>query len=90
MILKHASWESEALQGLLPLLNGEHLEHAQSSQHAPITLKGKAFGSHMIGWKYSIHKNTPTMIWGTKGGQVDGLSSVRKAIHMNIVSTFAI
>ena len=55
---------------LLPPFTGEHLARAQISWFAPISLKGKPLGSHMVGWKYLVHPDTPTMIGWTMCGRV--------------------
>ena len=38
--------------------------------------------SHMIGWKYLIHADTPTIIGWTIGGRVHQKPSARKVIHL--------
>ena len=50
---------------------------AWRSQPAPISSKEKVLGSHMIGWRYPIHPNTPTMIGWIIGGRVHRKSSAR-------------
>ena len=42
--------------------------HGQAGLHLSPPKKGKLLGSHVVGWKYPVHWNTPTMIGRTIGG----------------------
>ena len=69
VIPKRAIQKLEATQRLLPPFKGEHLEQAQRSWQAPCNPKGKPLSSHMVGGKYPVHLDTPTMIgWTHVGG----------------------
>ena len=45
-------------------IEGEHLEHAQTIRLAPIYLKGKPLGSHMVGWKFMFTWIPPLWLGG--------------------------
>ena len=69
-----------------PPFEDGHLEHARTSRSAPISPKGKPLGSHMVGWNYPIHPDTPTMIGWIIGVRVDQKSSARKVTHSSTFS----
>lgn len=54
VILERASQRTPRPQRLLLLFEGEHLEQAQTSWFAPISLKGKPLGSHLVGIRYHV------------------------------------
>ena len=45
----------------------------------------QALHSHMMGWKYLIHADNPTIIGWTIGGRVHQKSSAKKAIHLRTI-----
>ena len=44
----------------------EHIVQARISKPTSISPMGKSLGSNMVGWKYPIHLDTPTVIGWTK------------------------
>ena len=52
------------------IFKSEHLERQWTSQFAPISLKGKPLGSHMVGSKYPVHPDVLDYDWWTVGGKV--------------------
>jgi hypothetical protein len=46
--------------------------------------KGKPLGFHMVGWKYPVHPDTPTMIGWSIGGRGHWKSGPRKATYSTI------
>ena len=90
VIPKSALWELEAPWQLLPSYEGEHFEWAHVSQLTPISVNvGKPLDSHMVGWEYLVHLDTPTMIEWIVGGRVHQKSSVGKVTHMSTVLTLS-
>lgn len=63
---------------LMSPFQGEHLEWTQTSQSVTIFPKGKCLGSHVVGWKYPVHLDTPTTIEWTIGSRVKCKSSAKK------------
>ena len=76
VILKRALWELQGPQSLLPPFHGEHLEWLQRN---PVSPKGEPLGSHMLGWKYPVHQDTPTMIGWTIGGRCTRKQVLRRS-----------
>ena len=68
---------------LLPPCQGGCLELVRISQRIPLPLRGKPWGSHMIGWKYRFTRIPP--LW--MSGRVDGCteSSARKVTHLSTI-----
>ena len=77
--------ELEAPRQLLAPFEGEHLEWAQKSWSAPFSYKGKPLGSHMVGWNYTVHPDTPTMIGWIMGGRVHQKASARNVTHLSTI-----
>ena len=65
VIMNQTLRELEDPRQLLPSFEGEHLEHAQTSQP-----KGKPLGSHLVGCKYLDHPYTPHNDWVVISGKV--------------------
>ena len=58
------------LKLLPPPFKGEHLNGCRQANLHLSPLKRKPLGSHMVGYKYPVHLDTPTMIGWTIGGRV--------------------
>ena len=58
------TWTSQELEEpsrLLLLIKCEYLERAWKWNPTSYLSQGQALGSHMVGWKYTVHPNTPTL-----------------------------
>ena len=54
--------------------------------------KGKPLLSHMVGWKYTVHPDTPTIngyYWVDQGSRVHQDLSARKVTHPSTIPAFS-
>lgn len=65
VILRQALQEWENHYRLLHPFEGKQLEQTRPNRPAHVSPKGEPLGSLMLGWKYTVHPDTPTMIGWT-------------------------
>ena len=62
VISTRTSEELISHQWLLSSFKSEHLEGVRTCWSAPISPSGKPMGFHIVGWKYLVRQDTPTMM----------------------------